>query len=272
MPSPPLNSVGTPAPANAYNFRNIDPFAAPPSSLTDKTATELLFASPTFGERISSPGGFVPIRPQADFVTIRRPAPVGGEFGFFVNNAATIEIKVRPLTTGLGTLDSSPADIAKQLDEVAGRMNQENLKAYGTGTAGLRDKAVDAGYFRSPAHLAWADAAEARTGGRIPAEWWIRNDPFGGTAGNGPDVKPGGIYPGVISRIAFAHDTDWTLGRHFKAGPLSALYTSKASPTDMGFYGLAPGNIVNPNLSADQLYTRPTGRDDWKVDYWRTGS
>lgn len=218
---------------------------------------------------LATPSVLLAAKPNDGFVSIRRQAPVEGIFG--VNNRATIEIQVRPLTgADLGTLNTSRANVDKQLDAVAGKINQENLKAYGTGTAGLRDKAEDAGYYRSPAHLAWADAAEARTGGRIPAEWWVRNDPFGGTAGNGPNVLPSGTYPGVTSRIAMAHDTDWTLGRHFNAGPMDALYTSKASPADLGSYGLVPNHSIDRSFG--NPYSSGAGQADWKVDYWRTGS
>lgn len=202
---------------------------------------------------------------QPQRTTISVNAPVENVFGV-IDNSRRIDISVRPLSgSELGTLNTTPANIQKQLNTAAANINSENQRAYDSTTAELRDQAIDAGYYRSPAHNAWAQAAEARTGGRIPAEWWITNDPFGGTAGNGPNVLPSGTYPGIASRIAMGHDTDWTLGRQFGAGPLSALKDSNASPGDMGSYGLVPNHSINPNLS--DIYSDPGGHADWNVVY-----
>ncbi len=204
-------------------------------------------------------------RNQPQRTTISVNAPVENVFGV-IDNSRRIDISVRPLSgSELGTLNTTPANIQKQLNTAAANINSENQRAYDSTTAELRDQAIDAGYYRSPAHNAWAQAAEARTGGRIPAEWWITNDPFGGTAGNGPNVLPSGTYPGIASRIAMGHDTDWTLGRQFGAGPLSALKDSNASPGDMGSYGLVPNHSINPNLS--DIYSDPGGHADWNVVY-----
>lgn len=253
---------------------SIQPAAPQPADLggdATRSGLDALLADPSQLDRllqapsltVAQAGG------QNDFVSIRRQAPVEGILG--TNNRATIEIQVRPLSgEALGTLNTSQADINRQLTTVSATINRENEAAYGTGTAGLRDQAVDAGYFRSPAHLAWADAAAARTGGRIPADWWVQNDPFGGTAGNGPNVLPGGTYPGAVSRIAMGHDTDWTLGRHFDAGPMRALHGSTASPADQGSFGLVPNHSIDRGFG--NPYASPGGHPDWRVDYWRTGS
>lgn len=204
-------------------------------------------------------------RNQPARVSISVNAPVQNVLGV-IDNSRSIDISVRPLSGNeLGTLNTTPANIKKQLDAASANINAENKRAYNSTTAQLRDQAIDAGYYRSPAHNAWAQAAEARTGGRVPAEWWITNDPFGGTAGNGPNVLPSGTYPGVASRIAMGHDTDWTLGRQFGAGPMSALRGSNASPADMGSYGLVPNHSINPNLS--DIYSDPGGHADWQVTY-----
>jgi hypothetical protein len=198
-------------------------------------------------------------------VSISVNAPVQNVFGN-VDNSRSIDITVRPLSgSELGSLNTTPANIKKQLDTASANINAENQRAYGSTTAELRDQAIDSGYYNSPAHKAWSQAAEARTGGRIPAEWWIKNDPFGGTAGNGPNILASGSYPGVTSKIAMGHDTDWTLGRQFGAGPLSALKGSNASPADMGSYGLVPNHSINRGLS--DLYSDPGGHADWQVNY-----
>lgn len=204
-------------------------------------------------------------RNQPAFTSISVNAPVQNVFGN-VDNSRSIDIRVRPLSgSELGSLNTTPANIKKQLETASANINAENQRAYGSTTAELRDQAIDSGYYRSPAHNAWAQAAEARTGGRVPAEWWITNDPFGGTAGNGPNILASGSYPGALSRIAMGHDTDWTLGRQFGAGPLSALPGSNASPTDMGSYGLVPNHSINPGLN--DIYSDPGGHRDWQVTY-----
>jgi hypothetical protein len=202
---------------------------------------------------------------QPQRVSISVNAPVQNVFGN-VDNSRSIDISVRPLAGAeLGRLNTTPAYVKKLLDRASANINAENQRAYGSTTAELRTQAIDSGYYNSPAHKAWSQAAEARTGGRVPADWWIKNDPFGGTAGNGPNILPSGSYPGVTSKIAMGHDTDWTLGRQFAAGPLSALAGSNASPADMGSYGLVPNHSINPGLS--DLYSDPGGHSDWQVNY-----
>lgn len=202
---------------------------------------------------------------QTQRVSISVNAPVQNVFGN-VDNSRTIDISVRPLSGAeLGRLNTTSANIEKMLTRASANINAENQRAYGSTTAELRTQAIDSGYYKIPAHNAWAQAAEARTGGRVPTEWWIKNDPFGGTAGNGPNILASGSYPGVTSKIAMGHDTDWTLGRQFAAGPLSALAGSNASPGDMGTYGLVPNHSINPGLS--DLYSDPGGHSDWQVNY-----
>ncbi|MEL7129091.1 MAG: hypothetical protein AAGK23_06050, partial [Pseudomonadota bacterium] len=125
-----------------------------------------------------------------------------------------------------------------------------------------KSDAIASGYFDSPSHRAWAEAAEARTGGRISSEWWQDFDPFGGTNGNGPNLLAGGLYPHPLSRIGMAHDTDWSLGRHFNAGPLDGLYGAGFDSKTRGKYGLDPFSPLPPG---EPNYT--LGHPDWDVNY-----
>lgn len=58
-----------------------------------------------------------------------------------------------------------------------------------------------------------------------------------------------------------AHDTDWSLGRYFNAGPLRGLHGAQASAEEMGKYGLTPTSI-RPNVDS---YLN--GHPDWDVRY-----
>jgi hypothetical protein len=169
-----------------------------------------------------------------------------------------IEITTKPINMQALTQQGLNAAVAKK--------NADDVRAYGKTTAQLKQAARNDGYFDSVAHNAWAKAAEARTGGRIPASFWKEFDPFGGTAGNGPNIELTGKYPGVASRISMAHDTDWSLGRYFNTGPLKNLYGQQPQNKDdmksLGMAGLAPQPFRFPNLD---LYTN--GRPDWNVKY-----
>lgn len=126
----------------------------------------------------------------------------------------TIHISVQELRgSELGTLQGSRAQNAKVIREAFVNKSREDLATYGKTTAQLKSDAIKSKYFNSPAHQAWAKAAEARVGGRISADQWMNFDPFGGTAGNGPQIMWQGKYPGPLAKIAMAHDTDWSLGR-----------------------------------------------------------
>ncbi len=178
-----------------------------------------------------------------------------GPFGVSVRHH--IEISVKPLDLGI-----PPEKLQAELDRAVAEKRADDEKAYGddlraSGHGSFKEWSQAKGYYGSPAHVAWAEAASARTGGQIPASWWMEFDPFGGTAGNGPHVLPGGEYPSPISTIAMAHDTDWSLGRHFGVGPLSQL---KDAPDveHLGPLGL------DPRLGGD-LYI--LGHADWNVNY-----
>ncbi|MFP2958661.1 hypothetical protein ACLEPN_12625 [Myxococcus sp. 1LA] len=178
-----------------------------------------------------------------------------GPFGVSVRHH--IEISVKPLDLGI-----PPGQLAAELDRAIAERLADDTKAYGAdmkaaGYDSLKEWSEARGYYGSPSHKAWAEAASARTGGQIPASWWMEFDPFGGTAGNGPNILPGGEYPSPISKIAMAHDTDWNLGRYFGVGPLSAL-DGAPNAEDLGPLGL------DPRLGGD-LYI--LGHADWDVNY-----
>ncbi|MBI4704068.1 MAG: hypothetical protein HY744_23410 [Deltaproteobacteria bacterium] len=142
-------------------------------------------------------------------------------------------------------------------------------------------------YYQSPAHKAWATGASKRVGGGLDPDWWMRFDPFGGTAGPGPSVLWWGTWPGRLARIAMAHDTDWSLGRYFGVGPLKALRGLKRSAVTLGCLvpGFALGGLPGAVLAGwaarcgglglvglvpvlgvpADLYTLPWGHPDWDV-------
>ncbi len=209
-------------------------------------------------------------RPQARWQEIEVNAPyVAGKTKIgtdIVAREAVIEIQVRELQgRELGALASpNLGDYVRRAEE---RKNEEDKAAYGRTTRELEQDARNSGYFGSPAHQAWAEAAEARTGGRLSSEWWMKFDPFGGTAGNGPNILPTGAYPGTLSKIAMGHDTDWSLGRHFQAGPLRGLYGVGHDAETRGKYGLDPLSPITPGVD---IYTN--GHPDWRVNYIRNPS
>lgn len=60
------------------------------------------------------------------------------------------------------------------------------------------------------------------------------------------------------------HDTDWSLGRHFQAGPMRGLYGANQDPETLGKYGLDPLSPIKPSID---IYA--DGHPDWKVNYQR---
>lgn len=185
-----------------------------------------------------------------------------------VRNTATINIRVRELPGDEKGLLNPERHSAKDIEHYIGKAfekkNNDDYSAYNKTTAQLYGESAKSGYLNSPAHMAWSEAAEARTGGMMSAERFRRLDPYGGTAGNGPDILPQGAYPGPGALIAMAHDTDWSLGRYFQAGPMSALYGSQESALQMGMYGLQNHSSVRPKV--DDLYTTG-GHADWQVNF-----
>lgn len=201
-----------------------------------------------------------------NFVTgTRHQVEPGQRVGFpnTLHGDAGIRITVRELQGDeLGLLNATGPQFSRAVHDAVARKSAEDQAAYGMTTAEIRAKSVRDGYYDSPAHDAWAAAAEARTGGRLTAAWWKGFDPYGGTNGNGPNILPGGEYPHALSRIGMAHDTDWSLGRHFGAGPMAGLRGATQDAETLGKYGLDPLTPIRPKID---IYT--DGHPDWNVRY-----
>jgi len=177
-----------------------------------------------------------------------------------------LQIQVRPIDMNIAP-DKLQAEMARAMTAKAA----DDATAYGAkvkeaGYSSLQDWSEKTGYYGSDVHRTWAEAASARTGGQIPADFWMKFDPFGGTAGTGPDVLPQGSWPGVISSIAMGHDTDWSLGRYFGAGPMAPLNGAPGKADDLGLIGLVPPmGEQAARFGGVPLYTDPRGMTDWVV-------
>lgn len=158
-------------------------------------------------------------------------------------------------------------DTAHHLSAIVSSVHQGDAAAF------LVAAAEKEGYQGSFWQRLSATLASARTRGALSAAQWIEADPLIGTAGNGPTFVfkgvPGldGASPGSwTSRIAAAHDADWSLGRYLNVGPLSTYL----APTDIG--GEAPqrytdtlglaglGDVLcNPGAICDWYIFNPSG-------------
>jgi hypothetical protein len=191
----------------------------------------------------------------------------GGGITHDVRNTAAIKIDVQVLQQNeLGLLNATGGKLQQVLNTAMREKHAEDERKFGLNPEQMVQKAKDLGYYGSGAHQAWAEAASARTGGRASTEYMMRLDPLGGTNGNGPKILPGGIYPHEFSRIAMGHDTDWSLGRYFNAGPMNGLYRNTGNDKDLGEYGLQPPGLkspINPQPRAQYLY----GNDIYRVEY-----
>lgn len=198
---------------------------------------------------------------------------------------ATETVLVRQLEgKELGTLEGkSPAQIKTMLAEQrsnqeqnyrAGNVPNPDTKKPFASLEDARQYSRGQHYYGSGPHLAAARAAEARTGGRIPAKWFMENDPFMGRAGSNAEYFPNrgqGLYPGITAKIGVAHDTDYGLGAMFGAGPLSGLSRTRA-PLG-GMEGLLPNQQESENNQALAGLARNgkdypqygTGHKDWNV-------
>ena len=125
-----------------------------------------------------------------------------------------IQIQVKPLDLNIPA-DKLPAELNRAMAEKA----KDDAAAYGkvvkdAGFNSLEEWSKSTGYFGSDTHRAWAEAAEARSGGQIPADFWMKFDPFGGTAGTGPKVLPQGQWPASKKPSAIRHHSSscslWT--------------------------------------------------------------
>jgi hypothetical protein len=198
--------------------------------------------------------------------------------GKIVITSNNIRMEVAPMSAEFDRMfaGKNDAQIQQMIDGWQSKKNADDGLAYGNlqraggqgnvrGTEDLRQLAHDNGYYGSEQHMVWATAASARTGGRVPPEFFMDFDPFGGTAGNGPNVEQGGRAGEPMSTISMAHDTDWSLGRYMNVGPLNALHginpTEQYQMKRMGMAGLFngsealafnPARIVNPLDAADR--------------------
>jgi hypothetical protein len=180
---------------------------------------------------------------------------------------AQIQIGVEPLPrSSLGLLNND--NVRAVYQQAVEKKAVDDLRHYGKTPQQILEIAVNTKYFESPAHMAWSEAASARTNGKITPEQWRRLDPIGGTNGNGPEILPGGKYPHELSKIGMGHDTDWSLGRYFNAGPMEKLYEAKATTKeelkDIGGYGLVVGNS---SLGRPPKGYYDNSHPDWSVVY-----
>jgi hypothetical protein len=192
----------------------------------------------------------------------------GNELGLLKNISGPNDPKLKPLLAKIEA--SNEAGISKATGGKFKTLEQ------------ARDFSRKEGYYGSGAHIAAANAASARVGGRIPAEWFMKQDPFMGRAGSNQEFAPtrtAGMYPGPTSKIGVAHDADYGLGANFKAGPLKDLY----GRTDLkGYEGLdggllteTPGIMRETLLGKDANNPAPryaqygTGNKDWGVENLR---
>lgn len=178
--------------------------------------------------------------------------------GTIVVMSDNIQVSVQSLGPEFDAMfeGKSEAEINAMLAEWRERKAADDTLAYGEGgTDALREQAIESEYYGSEQHVVWAYSASARTGGRIPPEFFLEFDPFGGTAGNGPEIiNPGdwagGGAGGMLSTIAMGHDTDWGLGRYMGIGPLDELHdlnpTNQAQMKLMGAVGLMSPELALP--------------------------
>ena len=196
----------------------------------------------------------------------------GGGIAFDVRNTAVVKIDVQVLKQSeLGILNATGDQLQANLATALREKQAEDLRKYKLNPEQMVEKSKELGYYGTGAHQAWAEAASARTGGRASPEYMMKLDPLGGTNGNGPNIEKGGIFPHPLSKIGMAHDTDWSLGRYFNAGPLNGLYKNTGKDADLGMYGLQHLQLgggpspINPQPKAQ--YAGVGGNDIWKVEY-----
>jgi hypothetical protein len=149
------------------------------------------------------------------------------------------------------------------------KKDRDDRLAYNAATSALYAQSNSQGYMGSEQHTVWALGASARTGCFIPPEFFFENESFGGTAGNGPNVLPGGGRGEPLSTIAMAHDSDWMIGRIWGMGLLARLSTvepmTQTQIARMGSVGLFNGTTTNQILARDNRFFPPRGNDEiWR--------
>ncbi len=157
--------------------------------------------------------------------------------GRYVITSDNIRLYVNALAF-TGVVPAGAVNLNRRIDAWRAKKNNDDSIAYGKSTAALGNQAASfnrdstnfddtgfwGGYFGCEQHMVWAMGASARTGWTIPPEFFMENEGFGGTAGNGPNILPGGYVGEALSTISMAHDSDWMIGRLFGKGPLAVLY------------------------------------------------
>jgi hypothetical protein len=157
------------------------------------------------------------------------------------------------------------------LDRWRARKSADDSTAYQQSTAQLYQTAegdvrFGAKFNEHEQKVVWAMGASARTGGRIPPEFFMENDAYGGTAGNGPNLVDQGGPGQVRSTISMAHDTDWMIGRMTAVGPLRRLYDlqpwRRYQFARMGSFGLFNNGQLNALGAVDASVRQPpTGNE-----------
>ena len=192
----------------------------------------------------------------------------------YVITSMNIRLEVRSLGSAFSRIvPTTAAALTETLDVWRQRKTNDDQLAYNRSTSTLVVAARAANYsdpnypnqqvpyLGHEQHVVWAMGASARTGCLIPPEFFIDNEAFGGTAGNGPNVLPKGGPGQARSTIAMAHDTDWFIGRVMGIGPLSPLHAAQPyhlnQATRMGSAGLFNAGQVDALAVTDSRMNEP---------------
>lgn len=172
----------------------------------------------------------------------------------YIITSKNIRIEVAPIDFS-GIVSADFDEMNAKISRWRQAKGRDDILAYGKHTSALLDQANSAGYMGSEQHTMWAMGASARTGCFIPPEFFFENEGYGGTAGNGPNILPGGDAREPLSTIAMGHDSDWMIGRLFCSGPLARLNTitpqHQYQIARMGSAGLFNAFVTNELLARD---------------------
>lgn len=207
-------------------------------------------------------------------------APADARWAYYDAYQETMVVELQGEELGLLQGMSGPND--PKLQALLAQVERNNEAGISEATGGrfqtleqAREYSRQEGYYGSGAHRAAANAASARVGGLIPAEWFMQQDPFMGRAGSNHEFFPNrdnGMYPGTTSKIGVAHDADYGLGANFNAGPLRDLYGLEGK---QGYEGLDGGVVTESLPNTISIITGGetrnyeqygTGHRDWFVE------
>ncbi len=192
----------------------------------------------------------------------------------YVITSMNIRLEVASLGAAFARLvPTTAAALSETLDAWRQAKTNDDHLAYGRSTEQLILAARTANYqdpnfpdqqvpyLGCEQHVVWAMGASARTGCMLPPEFFIDNEAFGGTAGNGPNILPKGGSGQARSTIAMAHDTDWMIGRLMGIGPLAPLHAATPihinQATRMGSAGLFTAGQVDAISITDSRMSDP---------------